>query len=132
MATALINDHYTGSERTKMMGYESAFNNLGGIVTMVVAGWLGAFGWSAPFNVYLLGILIFILTYFFIPPNELEKDEANSSKSKKLPLKAYGYSIAMGAVMLIYYTIATNIAMYLRENYLCCSYLAGIVVACAA
>lgn len=130
MSTALINDHYTGAERTKMMGYESAFNNLGGILTMVIAGWLGAFGWSAPFNVYLIGIFIFIFTYLFIPPNDLETTDGTDEKSKKLPLKAYGYSIAMGAVMLIYYSIATNIALYLKENNIGGSDLAGIVGAC--
>src|SRR5699024_3565092 len=44
--------------------------------------------------------------------------------------KAYGYSIAMGAVMLIYYSIATNIALYLKENNIGGSDLAGIVGAC--
>src|SRR5699024_1742013 len=130
MSTALINDHYTGAERTKMMGYESAFNNLGGILTMVVAGWLGTFGWRVPFNVYLLGIFIFILTYFFIPGNTLEADDETGTKSKKLPLKVYGYSFAMGAVMLIYYTIATNIALYLKQNHIGGSDIAGIVGAC--
>src|SRR5699024_10917682 len=49
---------------------------------------------------------------------------------KKLPLKAYGYSIATGAEMLIYYSIATNIALYLTENNIGRSDLAGIVGAC--
>src|SRR5699024_6838885 len=48
----------------------------------------------------------------------------------KLTLKAYGYYIAMGAVMLIYYSIATNIALYLKENNIGGSDLAGIVGVC--
>src|SRR5699024_12136050 len=97
---------------------------------MIIAGWLGAFGWSAPFNVYLIGIFIFIFTYLFIPPNDLETTDVTDEKSKKLPLKAYGYSIAMGAVMLIYYSIATNIALSLKENNIGGSDVVGIVGAC--
>src|SRR5699024_6086210 len=105
--------------------------NLGGILTMIIAGWLGAFGWSAPFNVFLIGIFIFIFTYLFIPPNDFETTDVTDEKSKKLPLKAYGYSIAMGAVMLIYYYIGTNIALYLKENNIGGSDLAGIFGSCA-
>src|SRR5690625_2231620 len=31
LADSLINDHFEGKERTKMMGYNSAFSNFGGI-----------------------------------------------------------------------------------------------------
>lgn len=130
MSMTLINDHYTGTERTKMMGFQSAFNNLGGIVTITLAGWLAAFNWRVPFNVYLLGLIIFILTFFFVPKNELEKDTSESRQKSKLPLKVYGYSLAMGGVMLVYYTIATNIALYLKESHIGGPDLAGIVGAC--
>src|SRR5690625_2841205 len=63
LSMSLINDYYTGKERTQMMGYNSAFSNFGGIVTMLLAGWLATFGWRTPFNVYFLGLIIFILIF---------------------------------------------------------------------
>src|SRR5699024_2222092 len=45
LSMSLINDYFEGKERTKMMGYNSAFSNLGGILTMLLAGWLATFGW---------------------------------------------------------------------------------------
>src|SRR5699024_12513796 len=44
LSMSLINDYYTGQERTQMMGYNSAFSNFGGIITMLVAGWLATCG----------------------------------------------------------------------------------------
>src|SRR5699024_1600307 len=65
LSMSLINDYFEGKERTKMMGYNSAFSNFGGIITMLLAGWLATFGWRTPFNVYFLGLVIFILIFFF-------------------------------------------------------------------
>src|SRR5699024_9752143 len=50
LSMSLINDYFEGKERTKMMGYNSAFSNFGGIITMLLAGWLATFGWRTPFN----------------------------------------------------------------------------------
>lgn len=65
LSMSLINDYYTGKERTQIMGFNSAFSNFGGIITLLVAGWLASFGWRIPFNVYFLGLGIFILIFFF-------------------------------------------------------------------
>src|SRR5699024_5169948 len=73
LAMSLINDYDKGKERTQMMGYNSAFSNFGGIVTMLLAGWLATFGWRIPFNVYFLGLIIFILVFFFLPKGEIQE-----------------------------------------------------------
>lgn len=127
LAMSLINDYYTGKERTQMMGYNSAFSNFGGIITMLLAGWLATFSWRTPFNVYFLGLFIFILVFFFLPKGELQKPDQDTRKSK-LPLVTYGYALAMGGIMLAYYSIATNIALYLDQNNIGGAALAGTVV----
>lgn len=127
LAMSLINDYYSGKERTKMMGYNSAFSNFGGIITMLLAGWLATFGWRVPFNVYFLGLVIFILIFFFLPKGEVETEEQNFDKSK-MPLAVFGYAFAMGAIMLAYYSVATNMALYLEQNELGGASLAGTVI----
>lgn len=128
LSMSLINDYYTGKERTQMMGFNSAFSNFGGIITMLVAGWLATFGWRTPFNVYFLGLGIFILIFFFLPKGEVQKP-LNHEPKTKLPFAVYGYSLAMGGVMLAYYAIATNMALYLEQNNLGGASVAGTVVA---
>src|SRR5699024_10016588 len=105
----------------------SAFSNFGGIVTMLLAGWLATFGWRTPFNVYFLGLIIFILIFFFLPKGEVQKPKQHKRKPR-LPLAAYGYALAMGGIMLAYYSIATNIALYLDQNNLGGATLSGTVV----
>lgn len=127
LAMSLINDYYTGKERTKMMGYNSAFSNFGGIITMLLAGWLATFGWRVPFNVYFLGLFIFILVFFFLPKGELQKAPKHKVKAK-MPFAVYGYALAMGGIMLAYYSVATNMALFLEQNNLGGAALAGIIV----
>src|SRR5688500_16106606 len=115
LSMSLINDYFKGKERTQMMGYNSAFSNFGGIITMLLAGWLATFGWRIPFNVYFLGLVIFILIFFFLPKGEIQQPDATKKKSR-LPIAAIGYSLAMGGIMLAYYSISTNIALFLEQN----------------
>lgn len=127
LSMSLINDYFMGKERTQMMGFNSAFSNFGGIVTMLLAGWLATFGWRVPFNVYFLGLIIFVLIFFFLPKGEVQKP-AHHEKKSRVPLAVIGYAAAMGGIMLAYYSIATNIAVYLEQNSLGGSTLAGTVV----
>ena len=128
LSMSLINDYFEGKERTKMMGYNSAFSNFGGIITMLLAGWLATFGWRTPFNVYFLGLFIFILIFFFLPKGEVQAPLEHNSKVK-LPLAVWGYALAMGGIMLAYYSVATNMALFLDEKNIGGASIAGVVVA---
>src|SRR5699024_1330272 len=77
--------------------------------------------------VYFLGLIIFILIYFFLPKGEVQKPLQHAKKTK-LPLAIYGYALAMGGIMLAYYSIATNIALYLEQNNMGGATLAGTIV----
>jgi len=127
LSESLIYDYFTGIERTKMMGYNAGFSNFGGIVTMLLAGGLATFGWQLPFNVYLLGLVIFVLVFFYLPKGGIQQPPQNEKKLK-IPLAVYGYSLAMGVIMLAYYAVATNIALYLEQTNLGGPALAGVVV----
>ena len=125
--TSLINDYYTGKERSSVMGYNSALSNFSGIVTMLIAGWLASFSWRLPFNVYFLGLLIFMLVFFFLPKGEIQKPP-NQENKLRIPASVFLYSIAMGGIMLAYYSIAANMALFLEQNNLGEATLAGIII----
>ncbi len=112
LSESLIYDYFAGDERTQMMGFNQAFSNLGGIVTMLIAGWLAAYGWRLPFNVYLLGVVIFVLVYYFLPEGEPVQVPVTEDKLR-IPRIVYGYALAMGLLMLAYYSVATNMALFL-------------------
>src|SRR5699024_858088 len=97
LADSLINDHFDGKERTKMMGYNPAFSNFGGILTMLFAGWLATLSCEAPFNLYLLGLVIFILVFLYLPKGQIQKP-AKSEGKIKMPKAVYIYGFAMGGI----------------------------------
>src|SRR5699024_11330723 len=71
---------------------------------------------------------IFILIFFFLPKGEIQKPLEHSSKTK-IPLAVWGYALGMGGIMLAYYSIATNMALFLDENNIGGASIAGVVVA---
>ncbi|AXI01321.1 MFS transporter [Sporosarcina sp. PTS2304] len=127
LGITLISDHFRGREQVKMMGYNSAFSNFGGILTMMLAGYLAAISWRAPFNVYLMGVVIIILVYFFLPKDQPMKRDRQATKLK-LPLAVFGYALASAGVMLVYYSVATNMALYLEQSNIGGAGLAGTVI----
>lgn len=127
LSQSLIYDYFTGTERTKMMGYNSAIGNFWGMAAMLLGGWLAAFGWHFPFYSYMTGVIIFALIFFFLPKGKIREVRQEQQKSK-IPFAIYGYAIAMGAVMLVYYSVSTNIALYLEQNNLGGSVLAGTII----
>src|SRR5699024_9987583 len=127
LADSLINDHFEGKERTKMMGYNSAFSNFGGILTMLFAGWLATLSWEAPFNVYLLGLVIFILVFLYLSKGQIQKPSKSEGKIK-MTKALYIYCFAMGLIMLAYYSVSNNMAFFLEQNNLGESAIAGTVV----
>ncbi|MFT9849278.1 MFS transporter [Aneurinibacillus sp. REN35] len=127
LSMSLISDYFSGKERAKMMGYNAAFSNFGGIVTMMFAGFLAGYGWRVPFNVYFMGLVIMVLVYFFLPKDKVQKAKSDGPK-QKIALPVYGYALAMGGVMLAYYSIATNMALYLEQSHLGGAGLAGSVI----
>lgn len=127
LSESLIYDYYIGEERTVMMGYNSAFSNFGGIITILLAGWLASFGWKQPFNVYFLGLLILALVLLYLPKGEI-RQPSQAEKKLKIPLPVYLYSLAMGLIMLAYYSVSTNMALYLIENNLGGPKISGLIV----
>ncbi len=131
LSESLIYDYYTGQERAQMMGYNTSFSNFGSIITMLAAGWLATLGWKQPFNVYLLGIVIFLLVYFFLPKEKVRIPPAHE-RNLRIPFSVYGYALAMGGVILAYYALSTNMALFLEEANLGGPALAGMAVSFAA
>jgi MFS family permease len=51
-STTLIGDYYRGAARNRVVGFQAAAMNLGGVVFVTLGGYLAAWHWRAPFLVY--------------------------------------------------------------------------------
>ena len=54
--TVLIADYFEGKELNKYMGYQGAAFGIGGVLVLLVSGYLADFGWRYPFLLYLLAL----------------------------------------------------------------------------
>jgi MFS family permease len=64
----MISEHFTPEARARILGYQSASGALFGVLTIFIAGQIGeAYGWRAPFALYLLSFLMLILGWIYLP-----------------------------------------------------------------
>ncbi len=80
---------YSGETRTRMFGYQSAFEGLGGVTLTFIAGQLVRLGWQGIFWIYLLVIPVIILFILFVPAVTTEdiiaKSNLEAAKSDSNP-----------------------------------------------
>jgi len=64
----MISEHFTAEARARVLGFQSATGAAAGVLTIFIAGQLGeAFGWRAPFALYLLAFAVLVLGVFYLP-----------------------------------------------------------------
>lgn len=111
MAADLISDFFDGHERQTMMGFQSAFTSIGGIMYQMAGGFLGSFGWNYAFYAYLLGVLIFLAVHFTLP--EPQRKMAPQGEKLKMPARVYPSFIALFAFQMILFILTNNAAVML-------------------
>lgn len=114
LSTALIFDFFEGDARNKMMGLQMSANQLGGVVFLSIAGWLAISSWRYAFGVYLLAIVTLLFILFWLPqaPEKEEKKKVNV----KLPLAIFGLAAIAAGMMIVFYVVATDIALFIQEE----------------
>ena len=130
LSTGIIADFWSGYEKTKIMGLASASNNLGGIIATLLSGLLAAISWRASFLIYLLGIPVLILVLFFMPEQQPKQAQDKQSGQGTVSLGFYFmWGLGMFLLMVAFYTVPVNIALYIQENHLGDSRMAGLAMA---
>ncbi|WP_310187788.1 MFS transporter [Bacillus sp. 3255] len=113
---ALIAENFQGDERTKMNGWVTAINGIGGAIFLSIGGFVASFGWRSVFLSYSYAIILLILVICFIPkfPPVQVQSTVNTSVAK---IPAFFYVVAMlsGLHVLLYFTIPTSMSLYLAE-----------------
>jgi MFS family permease len=111
LSTSLIADFYEGIERTKVMGYSGSVSHLGGVIFLLVSGWLACISWRLAFAVYGLSLLILLMILLWLPEPQVTKS-AGLVKSK-LPLAVYICAVWGALMMIAFYAAPTNLAMFI-------------------
>lgn len=134
LSTSLVSDFFEGAERTAMMGRVGSSINLGGMISTILAGALAAISWRYTFGVYGLALLILLFVILFLPyvkpeKQEQEKRENKQSKPASIPASIYGLGGLMFGLFVVFFSIPSNMAIYLQENNIATAEVAGLVIA---
>jgi MFS family permease len=114
LSTSLIADFYEGVERTKMMGYSGSTSHFGGVIFLLVSGWLACISWRYAFVVYGLALVIILMVLFWLP--EPESKRAAGQNKVALPAGIYICAILGALMMIAFYAAPTNLAMFIESE----------------
>lgn len=120
LSTTLIGDYFTGEERQRFMGVQAAVMALGGMVFLLVGGFLAENSWRYPFLLYGLAIIVFPVVWrvLYEPP----KEESNRStlvgaEGKKADYFLIRLIYVVGFLgMVFFYMLPTQLPFLLEEK----------------
>lgn len=125
MAT-VVNSFFSGDERSSVLGLQSAFLNVGGILLTVFGGLLSAISWRTNYLVYMPALIVALCTATMVPANELPPRQERKNKGGIEPA-VFIYCALNFCFMLLYNVFPSNTAMLLNERgYANSEVLAGI------
>ena len=116
--TTLIVDYFTGARLNKFMGYQGAYIGLGGMVFLLIGGYLADIGWRFPFLIYLFALPILLGVLFTIKEPEIQKVSKPVTPDKRVPFPfkttALIYATAFFG-MLIFFVFPVQLPFYLVQ-----------------
>lgn len=86
MCAAIINELYTGMEKTNMMGWANGVDSLVGIILTMIAGALCVINWRYTFFGYAFFLIVVLMELFFLPsmPVPMVQDVSGAAKKAKI------------------------------------------------
>ncbi|MDQ0875636.1 MFS family permease [Paenibacillus sp. V4I3] len=118
LMAAIIAENFKGNERSRMNGLTTSANGIGGAVFLLIGGTIASLGWRGVFLTYSYGIILLILVLLYVPKIKPDHGNKTNERSKvvKLPVKVYMLGLASTGVMILYYAIPTNLAIFIVDN----------------
>ncbi|MBO0439458.1 MFS transporter [Candidatus Enterococcus ikei] len=108
---------YQGKELSSVIGFQSAFEGIGGMIITFTVGQLLVMNWRGSFLAYLLALPILLLFTWFVPDVSKDGEEHNSeAKSQKIKPSTYGYIALLIIVVTIYMSVTVKITSLLLEK----------------
>jgi MFS family permease len=134
-ATALIADFYQGATRNQVMGLQASAMGYGGVMFLILGGWLTDFGWRLPFMIYLTAFAVAPLILIAINEPDRNSDRTSASQSeltRELPTLTVALIYGLTFVsMLAFYMIPVQLPFYLQHLNMGGGIQSGLAIAAA-
>jgi MFS family permease len=122
LSTGLIAYFFDKNEQSRLMGYSSAMNNLGGIIATTLSGYLVSLNWRYSFAIYLIGLFVATMVIGVLPQAEMSKTKNGIDIISIRKIAPYVF--AMFITMIIFYTVPSNFSIILtKENLIPASFI---------
>jgi MFS family permease len=118
---AMVGDYYDGEERNKVIGWQGSAMKFGGVIFMLLGGFLANSSWQTPFLGYLLAFVILPSGLIALSESLPEAARAPQDTDKELPSipllpAAYVFVSAFLASALFFVT-PVQLPFYLRNAF---------------
>src|SRR5579859_5628734 len=113
----LLADYYSGPRRDRLIGWVSVIGGGGTLISLFAAGKLvESFGWSAPFGLYLVGFLMFLVAVAAVPRTPVSGAVAHGGGGGGSVLPAAGYLVMLVILSIVMNMIAVQGVFLLHEE----------------
>ena len=117
LATTLIGDYFSGQERHQFMGTQAAFMAVGGVVFLLMGGFLADLNWRYPFALYLSAFVLLPLVIAVLYEPDRASGYADQRESNGIDYRSIGLIYGLGFLgMLFFYIIPTQLPFLLQER----------------
>ncbi len=112
----LLADYYSGPRRDRLIGWVSVIGGGGTLVSLIAAGALVEnFGWHAPFGLYLVGLLMFLVAVPTVPRTPVSAAATHGGAGGSV-LPAAGYLVMLVILSIVMNMIAVQGVFLLHEE----------------
>jgi MFS family permease len=118
MASAMVNQLFTGKKRDRLMGVRSALGALLGSAIALAGGVLGAINWRYAFMLTFIVVPIAILIIWKAPENEVPKQGSKKQDRREKKLTPMSYVIFLGCMFfnMGMMSFGTNLSLVIVRN----------------
>lgn len=131
LSTALIGDYFEGEERKRFMGIHASVMAFGGMVFLLLGGFLAEISWRVPFLLYALGLFVFPVVWRVLP--EPTRSVADPNKplvavqaNQQIVYLIFGVGFTG---MVFFYMLPTQLPFLMEETLQISGRLVGIALA---
>ncbi|QKV17148.1 MFS transporter [Oricola thermophila] len=134
IASAYVADFWQGAERERFMGIQAAATNFGGIIFVLIGGFLTGIEWRMPFLLYLVGIPLAV-TALAVLPGRAEPTSADFAAEQEQDGAGFPWAVAARVIplalglMTIFYILPTRLPFLMTSIGLTRPAVAGVALA---
>ncbi|MFZ9888003.1 MAG: MFS transporter [Myxococcota bacterium] len=129
-STALVADLFSGAERQRFLGFQSAFMSLSGVVFLLAGGAAAGVTWRGPFLAYLAPVLLFPLLVGALPAPQASTAAQQKGAVQPTPVLFLGALFLLAHLgMNLFYLLPVQLPFLLREGLSVEPFVAGLMVA---